>query len=77
MHDPLTDPEDLEAARARQAAAYYFADEMEECPGCSEYVPYEELETIIGTPKLCLACRRKLKEDLLAEMREPVFMGLS
>jgi hypothetical protein len=50
---------------AEIAAGDWFWDEMEECPYCNKYVPYDELEGLIGTPSICFACRKKVKQTLL------------
>jgi hypothetical protein len=46
-------------ARAKKAAGEWFAEEMELCPGCRDYFPFEELVALIGTPRLCSVCRIK------------------
>lgn len=52
----------------RESAADWFEDEMEQCPLCAEYVPWEELQALIGTPPICFACRKRIQEERLMEM---------
>jgi hypothetical protein len=57
-------------SEAKAAAGDWFADEMEECPWCHEYVHYDDLETLIGTPSICFACRKKEQKRRLADAME-------
>ena len=70
---------DEEIEMAEIAAGYWFADEMEACPRCGAYVPYGELEALIGTPQICPGCRKKEQERHLAEAMEQITwpLGLS
>jgi len=64
---------------ARIAAGYWFVDEMEECERCGRYVPWDQLEALIGTPPICPACRKKELEARLEELQEAAVwpLGLS
>jgi len=66
MKTPDDEREAQEAMRdarmAEIAAGHWFADEMEKCPGCGEYVPWDELVALIGTPPICPGCRKNEQE---------------
>jgi hypothetical protein len=53
---------------AETAAGNWFWDDMEECPECGDYVPYDELEGLIDTLPICFPCRKKRKEELLGNL---------
>lgn len=58
--------------QAREAAADYFAGDMEQCPDCEQWVPFDELESLIGTKPICLGCRCRVKQERLEELLWPL-----
>lgn len=63
----------------RAAAADWFAVDMEQCPWCDNFVPWDELISLIGTPMICPDCRIEEKLRRLDELTEAATwpMGLS
>jgi hypothetical protein len=59
------------------AAGEYFMDDMECCPRCGEYVPWDHLEALIGTPPICFVCRVRVQESRLEDYQLPNLLGLS
>jgi hypothetical protein len=51
-----------------EALDFWYSDEMEQCPLCMEYAPWDELEALISTPPICIACRKRIQEERLVEM---------
>lgn len=55
-------------AQRQTAAGDWYSEEMELCQGCERYVPWEELESLIGHPPRCFLCRSKIQEARLNEL---------
>lgn len=53
----------------RDATFLWYEDQMEQCR-CGAWVPFEELEILIGTPPLCRNCRWDYKWSLFEALRE-------
>jgi hypothetical protein len=65
-----TDEDGRDTELAAMAAGEWFESEMEPCPNCGAYVPWDELVALIGTRPVCPGCRRKEQERRLAEAME-------